>query len=572
MKQRTMLIPTLRETPSEAEIISHQLMLRAGLIRQLVSGVYTYLPLGYRVLKRVEQIVREEMDRIGAQELLMPAIHPAELWQETGRFDTYGQELVKLQDRHERDFVLGPTHEEVITDLVRGEVNSYKKLPLTVYQIQTKYRDEKRPRFGILRSREFIMKDAYSFDTDGESLEQSYQAMYEAYQRIFSRCKLNFRSVEADAGAIGGSGNHEFMVLSEDGEDTIVHCDVCNYAANVEKAAVSRVPTTVDETAKTMDKVSTPEAATIKQVSDLLAVTPDKLIKSIVLQVDDRVVLVLVRGDHEVNDIKVKNVFGADICEVATAETVERITGASVGFAGPIGLADESVEIVADYAIEGMVNAVIGANEIDAHYVNVLPGRDFTVSRFADVRLIKAGDPCPECGNPILFSKGMEVGHVFRLNTRYSEKMGATYLNEQGQETPFMMGCYGIGVSRTFAAVVEQNRDENGIIWPSGLAPFQIHLIAVNMKNDNQATLAEKLYAQFRDNGWDVLYDNREERAGVKFKDADLIGIPLRIIVGNKAADNQVEYKYRRSGNSGIINADELLDRLTDLYAKADEK
>lgn len=572
MKQKTMLIPTMRETPSEAEIISHQLMLRAGLIRQLVSGVYTYLPLGYRVLKRVEQIVREEMDRIGAQELLLPAIHPAELWQETGRFDTYGPELVKLQDRHDRDFVLGPTHEEVITDLVRREINSYKKLPLSVYQIQTKYRDEKRPRFGILRSREFLMKDAYSFDVDSEGLEESYNAMYEAYHRIFSRCKLNFRSVEADAGAIGGSGNHEFMVLSEDGEDTIVHCESCHYAANVEKAAIRHNPAASEETAKMMDKVATPGATTIKDVSERLRVTPNKLIKSIVLQVDDRVVLVLVRGDHEVNDIKVKNMFGADTCDVATPETVERITGAPVGFAGPINLADVSVEIVADYAVEDMVNAVIGANEKDAHYVNVQPGRDFHVSRFADVRLIKEGDACPECGNPILFSKGMEVGHVFRLNKRYSEKMGAAYLNEQGKETPFVMGCYGIGVSRTFAAVVEQNRDENGIIWPAALAPFQIHLIAVNMKNDIQAALAEKLYKQLTDNGWDVLFDNREERAGVKFKDADLIGIPFRIVVGNKAADNQVEYKYRRSGESGVLGVEEILNRLTELYAKVDDK
>ena len=572
MEQKTMLLPTLREVPAEAEIMSHQLMLRAGLIRQLVSGVYTYLPLGYRVLKRVEQVVREEMNRIGAQELLLPAMHPAELWQETGRFDTYGPELVKLQDRHERDFVLGPTHEEVITDLVRREVNSYKKLPLVVYQIQTKYRDERRPRFGILRSREFLMKDAYSFDRDELGLDESYQAMYEAYHRIFTRCKLDFRSVEADAGAIGGSVNHEFMVLSEDGEDTVVHCDGCDFAANVEKAAARRVPISVTEEAKPMEKIATPGATTIEQVSRLLGVSSDKLIKSVLFQVDERVVLVLVRGDHEVNDIKVKNLFGADTCEVAPVETVERVTGAPIGFAGPVGLAEESIEIIADLSVEGMVNAVIGANEKDAHYINVQPGRDFTVARFADVRLIQEGDDCPECGNPVVFSKGMEVGHVFRLNTRYSEQMGATFLNEQGKEVPFMMGCYGIGVSRTFAAVVEQNRDENGIIWPTAVAPFQIHLIPVNMKNDSQATLARNLYEQLTKQGWDVLFDNREERAGVKFKDADLIGIPLRIIVGNKAADRLVEYKFRRSGKSGEINIDELANRLQDLYGQADEQ
>lgn len=581
MRQKTALIPTLREKPAEAEIVSHQLMLRAGLIRQLVSGVYTYLPLGYRVLKRVEQIVREEMDRIGAQELLLPAIHPAELWQETGRYDTYGPELVKLQDRHERDFVLGPTHEEVVTDLMRHEVNSYKKLPLTVYQIQTKYRDEKRPRFGILRSREFLMKDAYSFDVDHDGLERSYQAMYEAYHRIFTRCQLTFSSVEADAGAIGGSGNHEFMVHSEDGEDTIVHCENCGYAANIEKAEIHReqtetvqkeVASVQPEQEKPMEKVSTPDARTVEDVSRLLNVASDKLIKSIVMQIDDRVVLALVRGDHEVNDIKVKNVFDAATCDVASSETVERVTGAPVGFAGPVGLAEANVEIVADYAVEGLTDAVIGANEADAHFIHASPGRDFKVSRYADIRLIQEGDACPSCGtSPIQFSKGMEVGHVFKLNTRYSKMMNATFLNEHGQEVPYMMGCYGIGVSRTFAAIVEQNRDESGIIWPASVAPYHIHLIAVNMKNERQATLAEQLYEQLTTNGWDVLFDDRQERAGVKFKDADLIGIPFRIIVGNKAAENVVEYKYRRSGRSGWLDAAELMDKLSDLYAKVDE-
>lgn len=566
-----MLLPTLRETPSDAEIMSHQLMLRAGLIRQLVSGVYTYLPLGTRVLQRVEQIVREEMDRIGAQELLMPAIQPAELWQESGRFHTYGPELVKLKDRHKRDFVLGPTHEEVVTDLVRKDVNSYKKLPFSVYQIQTKYRDERRPRFGLLRSREFLMKDAYSFDRDEQGLEESYQAMFTAYNRIFTRCQLDFRSVEADAGAIGGSGNHEFMVLSEDGEDTIVHCENCGYAANVEKAAVHRELPTVKESPKTMAKISTPGATTIQQVSERLNATPELCIKSIVLQVDDRPVLALVRGDHEINDIKVKNVFGAKQCEVATPETVARVTGAPVGFAGPVDLADGSIEIIADQAVAGMVNAIIGANEKDAHYVNAQPGRDFNVSRYADIRFIKEGDVCPECESPISFSKGMEVGHVFRLNTTYSELMGATYLNEQGKETPLSMGCYGIGVSRTLAAIVEQHRDEDGIVWPKDLAPFQIHVIAVNMKNETQATLAEELYEQLTEKGWDVLFDDRDERAGVKFKDADLIGIPLRVIVGNKAAHHQVEYKYRRSGKSAVLHVDDLVNRLDELFARADD-
>lgn len=574
MRQKTMLVPTLRETPAEAEIVSHQLMLRAGLIRQLVSGVYTYLPIGYRVLKRIEAIVREEMDAIGAQEILMPAMHPAELWQETGRFDTYGPELVKLYDRHERPFVLGPTHEEVVTDLVRREVNSYKKLPLIVYQIQTKYRDERRPRFGMLRAREFIMKDAYSFDADEDGLAKSYQAMYKAYERIFKRCGLDFRSVEADAGAIGGGGNHEFMVLSENGEDTIVYCEQCGYAANTEKAAVRPVESNqnkTNEAPQTLHKVETPGARTIEEVSRLLNLPPERFIKSIVLKVDDRAVIVLVRGDHEVNEVKVKNMYGADVCEVADEQTVKRIVGAPAGFIGPVGLPGKDVEIVADYAVKGMINAVTGANQENFHLTGVCPGRDFTVSRYGDVRMIQPGDGCPTCGTQVRFSKGMEVGHVFKLNTRYSGTMRATYLNEQGKETPFVMGCYGIGISRTLAAVVEQHHDENGIIWPSSVAPFQVHLIAVNVKDDTQRSLADDLYRKMTEKGWDVLYDDREERAGVKFKDADLIGIPMRVVVGKQAADGVVEYKYRRSGRSAAIEADKLLAQLPALYSQVDE-
>lgn len=569
-----MLVPTLRETPAEAEIVSHQLMLRAGLIRQLVSGVYTYLPIGYRVLKRIEAIVREEMDAIGAQEILMPAMHPAELWQETGRYDTYGPELVKLYDRHERPFVLGPTHEEVVTDLVRREVNSYKKLPLIVYQIQTKYRDERRPRFGMLRAREFIMKDAYSFDADEDGLAKSYQAMYKAYERIFKRCGLDFRSVEADAGAIGGGGNHEFMVLSENGEDTIVYCEQCGYAANTEKAAVRPVENNqnkTNEAPQTVQKVETPGARTIEEVSRRLNLPPERFIKSIVLKVDDRAVIVLVRGDHEVNEVKVKNMYGADVCEVADEQTVKRIVGAPAGFIGPVGLAGSDVEIVADYAVKGMINAVTGANEENFHLTGVCPGRDFNLSRYGDVRMIQPGDGCPTCGTPVRFSKGMEVGHVFKLNTRYSGTMRATYLNEQGKETPFVMGCYGIGISRTLAAVVEQHHDESGIIWPSSVAPFQVHVITVNVKDDTQRSLADDLYRKMTEKGWDVLYDDREERAGVKFKDADLIGIPMRVVVGKQAADGVVEYKYRRSGYSAAIDADKLLAQLPALYRQVDE-
>ncbi|WP_167577624.1 proline--tRNA ligase [Ammoniphilus sp. YIM 78166] len=568
MRQSSLFLPTLREVPSEAEIASHQLMLRAGFIRQLVSGVYSYLPLGYRVLRKVTQIVREEMDRSGAQEISMPAIQPAELWQETGRWEAYGPELMRLKDRHDRSFVLGPTHEEVVTSIARDGINSYKKLPVNLYQIQTKYRDEVRPRFGVIRSREFIMKDAYSFDTTREGLDRSYQAMYDAYTRIFTRCGMDFRAVDADAGAIGGKGTHEFMALSDIGEDTIAYCSSCNYAANLEKAEVVYQGQPSEEAAAETERIHTPGVKTIQQLAEFLAVPAENTVKSLLFKLDQQYVLALIRGDHELNDVKLKNMFDANVISMASEQEVKDILGSPVGFVGPIGLEGKKVTVVADHAVKDMVNAVTGAGEVDYHLKNVTPGKDFSVQQYGDLRNIKEGDPCPQCGEEIRFARGIEVGHVFKLGTRYSEKMKATFLDEQGKEKPMIMGCYGIGISRTVAAVVEQNHDENGIIWPRSIAPFEIHLIAVNVKNEDQLKLAESLYETLLAAGYEVLYDDRPERAGVKFKDADLVGLPLRITVGAKAAEGVVECKVRKTGESEELSTDQLLDYLKATLSK----
>ncbi|GEN33628.1 proline--tRNA ligase [Aneurinibacillus danicus] len=566
MKQSKLFLPTLREVPAEAEIVSHQLMVRAGLMRQLVSGVYTYLPLGYRVLRKVQQIVREEMDRAGAQEISMPAIQPAELWQETGRWDAYGPELMRLKDRHNRDFVLGPTHEEVVTGLVRDNLNTYKKLPINLYQIQTKYRDEVRPRFGVIRSREFIMKDAYSFDTTREGLDKSYQDMYDAYTRIFTRAGLTFRAVEADAGAIGGKGTHEFMALSEIGEDTIAYCTSCDYAANLEKAEVvykSAEKRTASQAE--MEKVATPDVKTIEQLMNHFDMEARQFIKALVFKADERFVVALVRGDHELNDVKLKNIVDANVLTMATEEELNKL-GIPLGFVGPFNL-PEDIEVYADFAIQDMNGAVAGANEKDYHYKNVVPGRDFTVKTYTDLRNIIEGDECPRCGGHIAFARGIEVGHVFKLGTRYSEKMGAKFLDENGKEQPMIMGCYGIGISRTVAACVEQNNDENGIIWPWSLAPYQIHVVPVNVKNEEQKQLADSIYEQLQKEGYEVLLDDRPERAGVKFKDADLIGLPIRVTVGGKAGEGLVECKVRKTGESKDVHVDELLTYVKELAA-----
>ncbi|MBM7603287.1 prolyl-tRNA synthetase [Metabacillus crassostreae] len=564
MKQSMMFIPTLREIPADAEVKSHQLMLRAGFIRQNTSGVYSYLPLAHKVLKKIEQIVREEMNHAGASELLMPALQQAELWQESGRWYSYGPELMRLKDRHNRDFALGATHEEMITSLVRDEVKSYKRLPLALYQIQTKFRDEKRPRFGVLRGREFIMKDAYSFHATNESLDEGYTKMFEAYQNVFSRCGLNFRAVIADSGAMGGTDTHEFMVLSEIGEDTIAYSDSSQYAANVEMAPVIAEYEKSNEAENELEKIVTPNQRTIEEISSFLNVSKETCIKSILFKVDEKFVLVLARGDHEINDIKVKNLFSASVVELATADETKEVLNCVPGYVGPINIPNE-IDVVADQAVSVIINGVCGANEENHHYKGVNLDRDAKVSQYADLRFILEGDASPDGKGSIQFAKGIEVGHVFKLGTRYSEAMNATFLDENGRAQPMIMGCYGIGVSRTLAAIIEQHNDENGIVWPENIAPFSIHIIPVNVKNDSQRELAENLYQELNTKGYEVLLDDRQERVGVKFADSDLIGLPVRITVGKKADEGIVEVKLRKSGESFEVNLNDLTEKLTEI-------
>lgn len=559
MRQSQLFMPTLREVPADADVKSHQLLLRAGFIRQNAAGIYSFLPLGKKVLHKVENIVREEMNRAGSQEMMMPALQLAELWQESGRWYSYGPELMRLKDRHERDFALGATHEEVITSIVRDEVKSYKKLPLNLYQIQTKFRDEKRPRFGLLRGREFIMKDAYSFHDKQESLDDTYEAMKDAYSAIFSRCGLNFRAVLADSGAIGGKDNHEFMVLSEIGEDLIAYSTDSDFAANIEMAPVVIREERSPETLMELEKVETKQAKTIQEVSELLKVTPSKVMKSLLYIADEQPVLVLVRGDHEVNEIKLKNVLSAKEVELASAEETKKWLDAEHGSIGPVNLSKD-VKIIADQTVPYMVNAVCGANETGYHYTNVNPNRDFEFNETADLRFVVEGDLSPDGKGTIVFAKGIEVGHVFKLGKVYSEPMKASYLDENGKNQIMSMGCYGIGVSRTLAAVAEENNDEKGLIWPLSLTPFDVHLIAVNSKNAEQAALSDELYIQIKNDGFDCLYDDRPERAGVKFTDSDLIGLPIRVMVGKRASEGIVEVKIRKSGESFEVPVSELSD------------
>ncbi|WP_406590063.1 proline--tRNA ligase [Bacillus atrophaeus] len=559
MRQSLTLIPTLREVPADADAKSHQLLLRAGFIRQNTSGVYSYMPLAYKVIKNIQTIVREELEKINAVEMLMPALQQAETWQESGRWYTYGPELMRLKDRHGREFALGATHEEVVTSLVRDEVKSYKRLPLTLYQIQSKFRDEKRPRFGLLRGREFIMKDAYSFHASEESLDETYQNMYGAYTNIFARCELNVRPVIADSGAMGGKDTHEFMALSEIGEDTIAYSDESTYAANIEMAEVINRDVSSSEEPKALEKVHTPDVKTIEELSGFLDISPEACIKSVLCKADDRFVLVLVRGDHEVNDIKVKNLLQAEVVELASREEVVQQLGTEPGFVGPVEVSKE-VEVYADLAVKAMVNAVAGANEQDYHYKNVNVGRDAAIKEYADLRFIQEGDPSPDGKGTIRFAEGIEVGQVFKLGTRYSEAMNATYLDENGRSQPMLMGCYGIGISRTLSAIAEQHHDEKGLIWPKSVAPYDLHILALNMKNDAQKELAEKLYETFKTEGYDVLFDDRAERAGVKFADSDLIGLPIRITVGKRADEGIVEVKIRKTGESSEVSIEELSD------------
>lgn len=560
MKQSNTFIPTLREVPADAEIKSHQLLLRAGYIRQVASGIYSYLPLGKKVLQKIENIVREEMDAIGAVELLMPALQPSELWEESARWYSYGPELMRMKDRHDRSFALGPTHEEVITSLVRDEIKSYKRLPLTLYQIQTKFRDEKRPRFGLLRGREFVMKDAYSFHTSKESLDETYDKMVQAYTNIFTRLGLNFRAVIADSGSIGGKDTHEFMVLSEIGEDTIAYSTQSDYAANIEMAAVVTQYEKKNEQEKPLEKINTGEHKTIEDLVSHLQISKEDTIKSLLFDVDGENVLVLVRGDHDVNDIKVKNLLNASIVELASPEQTENVLGCSVGNVGPIGI--EHVKIIADYAVKSIVNGVCGANEAEMHYINVNPERDFSVNEYADIRFIQEGDPSPDGKGTIVFAKGIEVGHVFKLGTRYSEAMNAVILDENGRTQTMIMGCYGIGISRLITAVAEQMADDRGLVWPTTVAPYHAHVIIVNTKDEEQWKNGHKLYANLKNARYEVLLDERNERAGVKFTDSDLIGIPVRIVVGKKINEGIVEIKVRKTGETKEVPLDQILEEL----------
>lgn len=563
MRTTQLYAPTLRETPADAEVVSHQLMLRAGMIRKAAGGVYTYLPLAWRVLKKIEAIVREEMDAAGGQELAMPIIQPAELWHETGRWDVYGDEMFRLKDRHDRNFCLGPTHEEMITSLVRSDVRSYRQLPIMLYQIQNKYRDEIRPRFGLMRGREFIMKDLYSFDKDEAGLDVSYQKMYDAYTRIFSRCGLKFRAVEADGGAIGGSNTHEFMVIAESGEAGIVYCGDCEYAANVEKAELKPI-IAESENELALELVETPDTKTIEAVAEFLGVDIKKTIKAVAFQTEkEEVVLAFVRGDHEVNDIKLQNAIGAIALTMATEESICAVGGVA-GFMSPIGI--KGAKIVVDSTVMEMHNAIAGANQTDKHYKNVNPKRDFKDVIITDLRLIEEGDPCPHCAAPLKTARGIEAGQVFKLGIKYSEALKATFLDENGRDKPMVMGCYGVGVSRTMAAAIEQNFDEHGIIWPVALAPYTVAVVPVNAKDEVQMEIAEKIYADLRAAGIEALLDDRKERAGVKFKDADLIGYPLRITVGPKTVnEDAVEVKIRRSGEAFIYTQAEYLDGVKQL-------
>lgn len=567
MRYSQYFVPTVKETPSDAEVISHQLMLRAGMIRKLAAGIYNYLPMGLRSIRKVEQIVREEMNRAGAIELLMPGVQPAELWQESKRWEQYGKELLRFTDRKDAEFCLGPTHEEVITDLVRREVKSYRQMPLNLYQVQSKFRDEIRPRFGLMRGREFIMKDAYSFDVNSEAADSSYEKMYQAYRRIFQRCGLRFRAVEADTGSIGGSSSHEFMVLADSGEDAIVSCTACEYAANVEKAESRPFPAQHAEP-RDLEKVETPQKRSVEEVTGFLGIPASGLVKTLLYVADGQPVAALVRGDHDLNEIKLKNLLGCEELEMAGEDVVERVTGAPVGFAGPVGL---KIRIVADLLVEGMKNFVTGGNARDLHFKNVNIGRDFTPARVADIRNVVHGDPCPRCESGHLeMWRGIEVGHVFKLGTKYSEALRATYLDADGKEQVIFMGCYGIGISRTVAACIEQNHDADGIIFPIPLAPFHCIISAVSMKDDQVVAACEDLYRALTDAGVEVMFDDRDERPGSKFKDADLIGIPLRIVVGSKnLADGKVELKVRKGGEVSLLPLTEAVETVKTLVSEA---
>ncbi|KGF48210.1 prolyl-tRNA synthetase [Veillonella montpellierensis DNF00314] len=562
--------PTLREVPSDADVISAQYMLRAGFVRKVAGGLYTFLPLAWKSLRKIEAIIREEMEASNAQEIMMPILQPAEIWQESGRWPVYGAEMIRLTDRHHRDYCLGPTHEEMVTTLVKNEINSYRQLPVNLYQIQSKFRDERRPRFGLMRSREFIMKDGYSFDSDEDGLDISYQSMYDAYNRIFSRCGLYFKPVEADSGAIGGSNSHEFMALADAGEADVIHCTSCNYAANIEIGQPGVIKQE-EEPLQELSIVSTPNAKTIEAVAMQLGIPTTRTIKAVVYSIDGKVVLAMVRGDHEVNEIAVQHaVNGILEPEMATDEQMENV-GLVAGFISPVGLvATDNLSIVVDESVMEMYNCCGGANQKDAHYININPKRDFNTEEIivAPIRLITDEDVCPHCGKELRIDKGIEVGQVFKLGTKYSEALGATFLDNSGRPKPLVMGCYGIGVTRTLAATIEQSHDENGIIWPRSIAPFEVVIVPINVKDEALMDISTKIYTSLQSSGIDVLLDDRKDRAGVKFKDADLIGYPLRITISKHSIETgEVEIKTRKTGDVVNVKIDEVITSTKELLS-----
>jgi prolyl-tRNA synthetase len=562
MRWKQTFIPTVKEDPQDAEAVSHKLMIRSGLIRRLSSGAYTYLPMGRKILRKAEEIVREEMNSAGAVELLMPALHPAELWKKTGRYDDMGEVMIKFTDRHGREITLGPTHEEIITDLVSREIRSYKDLPITLYQVQTKFRDELRPRFGIVRSCEFLMKDAYSFDADQEGMEISYKKMYDAYRRIFEKCGLPYVIVEADPGLMGGTVSHEFMIPCEIGEDRIVICSSCGYAASTEVAeAKGEADASFEKTeAKEKEIVLTPGKSAVRDVCSFLKSSPEKLIKTLIYIADDVPVAVLIRGDHQANEAKIKKALEVRVLELADGKKVEQLTGSGIGYSGPVGLA---IKIIADKAVKNMENAVCGANEKDKHILNVNPGKDFQPALWADVRVITEGDPCPKCGEKIEMKSAVEIGHTFKLGTKYSAALGASYADDKGAMKPLVMGCYGIGVNRILASLIETSHDKDGIIWPASLSPAEVVVIPVKMDDEEILGTAEKIYAELAEAGIDVIIDDRDRSVGIKFKDADLIGFPVQAVIGKKSlAEKKVEVITRRGKTSELVDRNGFIDKI----------
>jgi len=569
MRYSNYFIPTLKDDPSDAEVVSHKLMIRGGMIRKLAAGIYNYLPLGLRLIGKVEAIVREEMNKAGAIELLMPAVLPGELWEESGRWDYYGKELLRFKDRADREFCIGPTHEEIITDIVRRDISSYKQLPVNLYQIQTKFRDEIRPRFGVMRAREFIMKDAYSFDATVEGAEKSYWSMYEAYTRIFERCGLEFRAVLADTGNIGGNFSHEFMVLAPTGEDIIMSCDKCDYAANLELAEIGGQQVAEyrsEESSDSIKEVHTPNLKSVEEVAQQLNVTPSNLIKTMIVEVDGNLIAALVRGDCELSLTKLRKSLGAEIVELATPDQILEATGGPMGFSGPVGL---KIRTVADISVKTMGTSVTGANKADYHVINVTLGKDFEIKEFYDIRVASDRDKCPKCdGGSLISTRGIEVGHVFMLGTKYSEAMNATFVDSDGKEKPFIMGCYGIGIGRTVAAAIEQNHDESGMIFPKSLAPFQVTVLPLKIKDERILAESERIYSELIEAGYEAIIDDRDVGPGFKFKDAELTGIPIIVAVGPRTIkDDEAEVKVRKTGDSRNIKLKAVVNEVQELLS-----